>query len=54
MLPVLHRRVDVGLGLGSLGGPLGWDLAFLAFGVALIVSGLAVARSGERLAGRRR
>jgi hypothetical protein len=32
----------------DLGAPLGWDLAFLAFGLLLIIIGVALARSGER------
>jgi len=43
LLGIHHVRDD-------LGGPLGWDLAFLALGVALVVGGSALARSGERLA----
>jgi uncharacterized membrane protein len=43
ILGIHHVRDD-------LGAPLGWDLAFLAFGVLLIVVGLALARSGERIA----
>jgi uncharacterized membrane protein len=42
LLGIHHVRDD-------LGGPLGWDLAFLAFGVLLIAGGLALARSGERI-----
>ena len=34
----------------DLGAPLGWDLGFLAFGFALVVVGVALARSGERAA----
>ena len=34
----------------DLGAPLGWDLGFLAFGFALVVAGVALARSGERAA----
>jgi uncharacterized membrane protein len=34
----------------DLGGPLGWDLAFLALGALQVLGGLALARSGERLA----
>jgi uncharacterized membrane protein len=43
ILSLHHVRDD-------LGAPLGWDLAFLALGVVLIVVGLALARSGERIA----
>jgi len=43
ILGIHHVRDD-------LGAPLGWDLAFLALGVLLIVGGLALARSGERIA----
>jgi membrane protein implicated in regulation of membrane protease activity len=34
----------------DLGAPVGWDLAFLAFGVLLIVAGMALERSVERTA----
>ena len=37
LLGVHHVRDD-------LGGPLGWDLGFLAFGAALVAGGLALAR----------
>jgi uncharacterized membrane protein len=37
LLGIHHLRDD-------LGGPLGWDLAFLAFGAILVVGGLALAR----------
>ena len=43
ILGIHHVRDD-------LGAPLGWDLAFLAFGVLLIVVGLALACSGECIA----
>jgi uncharacterized membrane protein len=43
ILGIHHVRDD-------LGAPLGWDLAFLALGVLLIVGGLVLARSGERIA----
>jgi len=43
LLTLHHVRDD-------LGAPLGWDLAFLALGVVLVVAGLALARSGERIA----
>jgi uncharacterized membrane protein len=46
LLGIHHVRDD-------LGAPLGWDLAFLASGVLLIVVGAALARSGERIAHRR-
>ena len=42
VLGIHHVRDD-------LGAPLGWDLAFLAFGAALIVVGMALVRSGERV-----
>jgi uncharacterized membrane protein len=42
LLGIHHVRDD-------LGAPLGWDLAFLAFGVLLVVVGLAMARSAERV-----
>ena len=45
VLGIHHVRDD-------LGGPLGWDLAFLASGAALVAGGLVLARSGERAAGR--
>ncbi len=38
LLGIHHVRDD-------LGGPLGWDLAFLAFGVLLVVVGAALVRS---------
>jgi uncharacterized membrane protein len=41
ILGIHHVRDD-------LGAPLGWDLGFLAFGVALIAVGLALARSARR------
>ncbi len=47
LLGIHHVRDD-------LGGPLGWDLAFLASGVLLIAAGLVLARSGERMAAGRR
>ena len=40
LLGIHHVRDD-------LGAPLGWDLGFLAFGAVLVVTGLALARSGE-------
>jgi uncharacterized membrane protein len=43
ILGIHHVRDD-------LGGPLGWDLAFLASGILLGVGGLVLARSGERIA----
>jgi uncharacterized membrane protein len=45
LLGIHHVRDD-------LGGPIGWDLAFLALGVVLIAGGLALARSGARVAAR--
>ena len=45
LLGIHHVRDD-------LGGPLGWDLAFLALGALQLAGGLALARSGERVAGR--
>jgi uncharacterized membrane protein len=39
LLGIHHVRDD-------LGGPLGWDLAFLALGVAVLAGGWALARSG--------
>jgi uncharacterized membrane protein len=41
LLGLHHVRDD-------LGAPIGWDLGFLAFGVLLVLAGLALARSGER------
>jgi uncharacterized membrane protein len=41
LLGIHHVRDD-------LGGPLGWDLAFLALGAVLVAAGLALARSGEQ------
>ena len=43
ILGIHHVRDD-------LGAPLEWDLAFLGFGAALVAVGLALARSGERIA----
>src|SRR3954462_8179996 len=40
LLGIHHVRDD-------LGAPLGWDLAFLAFGLVLVATGAAMARSGE-------
>ena len=37
LLGIHHVRDD-------LGGPIGWDLGFLAFGVALVLAGLALSR----------
>jgi uncharacterized membrane protein len=45
LLGIHHVRDD-------LGGPLGWDLAFLALGALLIAGGAALARAGERAAAR--
>jgi hypothetical protein len=45
LLGIHHVRDD-------LGGPLGWDLAFLALGALLVAGGLALARSGERAVAR--
>src|SRR3954451_23091532 len=45
ILGIHHVRDD-------LGGPIGWDLAFLAFGAVLVAGGLAMARSGERVVSR--
>jgi uncharacterized membrane protein len=42
LLGIHHVRDD-------LGAPLGWDLAFLAFGAALVLVGLALARSARDL-----
>jgi uncharacterized membrane protein len=41
LLGIHHVRDD-------LGGPLSWDLGFLALGAALLVGGLALHRHGER------
>ncbi len=41
LLGIHHVRDD-------LGAPIGWDLAFLAFGMVLTVVGLAMARLGQR------
>jgi len=41
ILEIHHVRDD-------LGGPLGWDLGFLAFGAALIVAGWLLARRSQR------
>lgn len=41
LLGIHHVRDD-------LGGPIGWDLGFLAFGALLVIGGLALTRSAER------
>jgi uncharacterized membrane protein len=41
VLGIHHVRDD-------LGGPLGWDLAFLGFGVLLIAAGAALVKASER------
>jgi uncharacterized membrane protein len=41
ILGIHHVRDD-------LGGPLGWDLGFLVFGLILVVAGWALASSGQR------
>ncbi|HEV2752814.1 MAG TPA: DUF2243 domain-containing protein, partial [Solirubrobacteraceae bacterium] len=43
ILTLHHVRDD-------LGAPLGWALAFLALGVVLVVAGLGLTRSGQRIA----
>ena len=43
VLGIHHVRDD-------LGGPLGWDIAFLASGALLVASGLALSRSRKRMA----
>ena len=45
LLGLHHVRDD-------LGGPIGWDLGFLAFGVVLVAGGHALLRSGERAVAR--
>ena len=45
LLGVHHVRDD-------LGGPIGWDLGFLGFGVLLVAAGHALLRSGERAVAR--
>ena len=40
LLGIHHVRDD-------LGAPLGWDLGFLAFGIALVGTGLVLARAGQ-------
>jgi uncharacterized membrane protein len=49
-----HRLLGIHHVRDDLGAPLGWDLAFLAFGVVLIVAGAALARTGKGLARRQR
>jgi uncharacterized membrane protein len=46
ILGIHHVRDD-------LGGPLGWDLAFLSSGVLLCVAGIALVRSAARVSTRR-
>ena len=41
LLGIHHVRDD-------LGGPIGWDLGFLVFGLLLVLGGMALVRSGER------
>jgi uncharacterized membrane protein len=43
LLGIHHVRDD-------LGGPLGWDLAFLALGILLVAVGIALTRSGQGIA----
>ncbi len=43
ILGIHHVRDD-------LGGPIGWDLGFLALGLLLVATGLALTRSAERVA----
>ena len=43
LLGIHHVRDD-------LGAPIGWDIGFLVFGALLIAVGLAMAKSGERIA----
>jgi uncharacterized membrane protein len=43
LLGIHHVRDD-------LGAPLGWDIGFLIFGALLVIGGLLLARSGERIA----
>jgi uncharacterized membrane protein len=45
LLGIHHVRDD-------LGGPLGWDLAFLGFGMLLVIAGVALARRGRARARR--
>ena len=44
VLGIHHVRDD-------LGGPLAWDLGFVAFGALLVVVGLAIVRSDRRRPG---
>jgi len=46
LLGIHHVRDD-------LGGPLSWDLGFLAFGALLVVAGWALLRSGDDVIGDR-
>jgi uncharacterized membrane protein len=43
ILGIHHVRDD-------LGGPIGWDIGFLIFGLLLVIVGQLMARSGERIA----
>jgi uncharacterized membrane protein len=45
-----HQILELHHVRDDLGGPIGWDLGFLAFGVVLILAGLALQRSAERRA----
>ena len=48
-----HQILDIHHVRDDLGGPLGWDVGFLLFGLALVIGGLLLARSGERSPQRR-
>lgn len=43
ILGIHHVRDD-------LGAPLGWDIGFLVFGALLIIVGLLLSKSGEKIA----
>jgi uncharacterized membrane protein len=45
-----HQLLGIHPVRDDLGAPLGWDLAFLAFGILLGAAGVAMTRSGETIA----
>jgi uncharacterized membrane protein len=49
-----HQLLEIHHVRDDLGAPLGWDLAFLAFGALLVVGGAVVARPRARTGVRRR
>ena len=45
-----HELITIHHVRDDLGGPIGWDIGFLIFGVLLIAVGFALSRSAERVA----